>query len=233
MKNIPISLVFILVLVGCAQHQYQAPQDTYAQQQSARLRGQSNEWNMAKQTCISNLKANPSVQLVYAEVFYENNSSPNKVELMSSTAKVTEKQKKAVLEYLSLNQACRAIDTQYGNSFPTIVSAMSAYYGDMDIVYAKLLSKEITIGQANREKTTRLSKLNSDTTNASQEIDNKLSSQHNQEVQATQAQDAQRRAIAAQYLINLQNINAQQQMNNKPVNTTCNRYGNQVNCTTQ
>ena len=100
-------------------------------------------------------------------------------------------------------------------------------------VYAKLLSKEITIGQANREKTTRFSKLNSDTTNASQEIDNKLSSQHNQEVQATQAQDAQRRAIAAQYLINLQNINAQQQMNNKPVNTTCNRYGNQVNCTTQ
>jgi len=233
MKILLLSLVCVLTMIGCAQRQYQAPQNTYAQDQSARLRDASNEWSNSVQACLVKNKANPSVELVYSEVLYQNDNSPNKVALMSSAVKITEKQKKAVLEYLALNQPCRAIDAQYKYSLPTIVAIKSAYFGDMDIIYARLLSREITIGQANREKASRGSKLMADTTAASQDIDNKLNAQHSQEVQSAQADAAQRRAIAAQYLMNMQNINAQQQMNNKPINTTCNRFGNQVNCTTQ
>ena len=87
-------------------------------------------------------------------------------------------------------------------------------------------------GRNDRHTWSELGKLKSEYANGIAAMNNQYYQQVNQENQARQAEDMQRRAIAAQYLMNMQNINAAQQMNNRPVTTNCNRFGNQVNCTT-
>lgn len=181
-----------------------------------------------------------AIKLVDSQVLYYADSSPNKVELMSSTAKITPAQKQALLTYLAANQKCRQIARTEFSQYPSFLSVYNNYYGDTDVLFAKLISREITIGEANRQKSALLAKAQSDGNQASEKLANQFNAALNQEAQAAQADAAQRRAIAAQYLMNQQNINAQQQMNtqnqinnNRFLNTTCNRLGDQVNCITQ
>ena len=200
-------------------------------------------------TCTENLR-NPdvnkkiasSVAIVDNEIFFQKDDSPNKVTLMASNTKLSETQKKALLELISASQECRNGIKQGLASFPALLPAYENFYGEMDIVYANLISKKITIGQANQEKAKLTAKAKTDYANGIASMDNQFRQQHNQEMQARQAEDMQRRAIAAQYLMNQQSINAAQQMNNqnqlnnqimnnKPVTTNCNKFGNQVNCT--
>jgi hypothetical protein len=65
-------------------------------------------------TCTENLR-NPNINkkvaastvIVDNEVFFRKDDSPNKVTLMSSNAKITETQKKALLDLISASQECR------------------------------------------------------------------------------------------------------------------------------
>ena len=184
----------------------------------------------------------PSVNLIDKEVLFARDDSSNKVALMSSAAKINPAQKKALLDYIQANQKCRAIVRNELGAYPALVTVYENYYGDTDILYSKLISREITIGDANRQKAQLLSKLKTDYASVTGAMNDRFNAQINQEVQAAQADAAQRRAIAAQYLMNQQQIQSQQnianqqnlqnQINmNKPVTTNCNRFGNQVNCT--
>jgi hypothetical protein len=254
MKKLFIVLgISLLTLAGCTQLQYQAQMTPT---QSARENAVSSvNATMSRVTlCTEGARETkpafvgdkrdfslaPSVLLVDKEVLFSKDDDPNKVSLMSSSAKITPNQKKALLDYIQAYQKCRAIVRTELISYPSILTAYENYYGDSDILYSKLISREVTIGEANRQRAQLLSKFKTEYVSATGAMNDRYNSQINQEVQAAQAQDAQRRAIAAQYLMNQQNINAQQQMNtqnqinnNRPLNTTCNRFGNQVNCTTQ
>ena len=83
----------------------------------------------------------PSVNLVDKEVLFAKDSDPNKVMLMSSTAKINPAQKKALLDYIQANQKCRAIIRSELGSFPALVTVYENYYGDTDIMYSKLISE--------------------------------------------------------------------------------------------
>jgi len=242
-----IGIFFVLVaslgLLACAQRQYQ-PSATEIKRDTT-MAGIRNSLDRIGQ-CADGLRMDTSrlgdntdltilsaTKLVDSQVLYYTDASTNKVELMSSAAKIAPIQRQALLTYLAANQKCRQLSRSELSQYPSFLLVYENYYGDTDILYAKLISKEITIGEANRQKSALLAKAKTEFTLASEKINNQFNAAINQEVQTAQAQDAQRRAIAAQYLMNQQNINAQQQMNNKPINTTCNRWGNQVNCTTQ
>jgi len=250
-KTLPILLSALAFLSGCVQRPYvQQMTPTQADRQvsvttinSALSRVQIcseglRETKPAFEGDKRDLSLAPSVNLVDKEVLFAKDTDPNKVVLMSSTAKITPAQKKAFLDYIQANQKCRAIVRSELGGYPALVTVYENYFGDSDIMYSKLISKEITIGEANRQKAQLLAKLKTEYTTATGAMNDRYNAQINQEVQAAQADAAQRRAIAAQFLMNQQNINAAQQMNNqnqllnnKPVTTNCNRYGNQVNCT--
>jgi hypothetical protein len=231
MKTLPFLLILLFGLSACANYGQQ--RQTQAQKESDVLFSKKAEWIKASNSCFDKVNSNPDFKIITTEILVDSESSPTKMVLMTSNAKLSDKQKKVFLEYLPVVQKCRAIDNQYQSYFPEAVAVNRGYFSDMDIIYAKLIAREITIGQANRERASRIAKVQADFVTAESNIGKRLEAQHYQEVQAVSAQDAQRRAIAAQYLMNQQNINAQQQMNNRPVNTTCNRFGNQVNCTSQ
>jgi hypothetical protein len=247
MKILGLVLVTTGLLVGCAQRPY-IPQMSPAQSNMEARKSQLASAHAALQSCGERLR-NPDLNKKTAESFaivansvlFDKDDSPNKLELMSSDKKITEPQKKALLEIVTAWQECRSGMKQNLASFPALLPAYENYYGEMDIVYANLLSKKITIGQANQERSKLAAKRKAEYMNGISAMNNQYGQQINQENQARQAEDMQRRAIAAQYLMNQQSINAQQQMNNqnqfnnsinnKPVNTNCTRYGNQVNCT--
>jgi len=246
--NLFIALLVITLLAGCPKNQNYTNQMTPSQIQAQNAQNTIRDAQRNSVTCLENLRnptSNPeagSINLVDKEVLFFKEDSANKVALMTSSSKINETQKKAIFKYIESNQLCRNALKRDISGFPTLVTIYDNYYGDMDIVYADLISKKITIGDANKNKAKLVAKAKSEYSQALQNLDNRYTQQINQEVQAAQADAAQRRALAAQYLMNQQNIAAQQnianqqnlqnQLNNsRPVNTTCNRYGSQVNCT--
>lgn len=245
----------LVILGGCVQRPY-VPQMSPAQSARESSVTAVNSAMSRAQICSDGLRETkpafdgdkrdfsvaPSINLVDKEILFAKETDANKVILMSSNAKITPAQKKALLDYIQANQKCRAIIRNELGSFPALVTVYENYYGDSDIMYSKLISREITIGEANRQKAQLLAKLKTEYTAATGAMNHRYNAQINQEMQAAQADAAQRRAIAAQFLMNQQNINAAQQMNNqnqlnnqllnnKPVNTKCNRLGDQINCT--
>ena len=247
-KILGLLLVTAGLLVGCVQRPY-IPQMSPAQSNMEYRKSQLNSALADFKTCqekLRNAETNKKTAQAYvivdSSVLFAKDDSPNKVTLMSTDTKITEPQKKALFEVIASVQECRASIKQGLSSFPELLPAYENFYGEMDIVYANLLSKKITIGQANQEKSKLAAKAKTEYMNGISAMNNQYGQQVNQENQARQAEDMQRRAIAAQYLMNQQSINAAQQMNNqnqlnnqinsnKPVTTNCNKFGNQVNCT--
>jgi hypothetical protein len=247
-KILGLLLVMSGLLAGCIQRPY-IPQMSPAQSNMEARKSQLESALGNLKSCGErirnpelNKKTAQSFVIVANSVFFDKDDSPNKITLMSSDAKITEPQKKALLEVVTASQECRSIIKEGLRSFPALSPSYDNFYGEMDIVYANLLSKKITIGQANQEKSKLVAKAKAEYMNGISAMNNQYGQQVNQENQARQAEDMQRRAIAAQYLMNQQSINAAQQMNNqnqlnnqinnnKPVTTNCNRFGNQVNCT--
>lgn len=247
MKKLQVLLLSVVTLLtGCAQQQYVSQRSPT--QINMYLTQEKIESGMAYlKACNENIR-NPKIYSNYAEaymvvdssVIFANDNSPNKVSLMASDAKITEPQKKALLVALSGAQLCREIIKDKFGSLPSLLSSFENSYGDMDIVYANLMSKKITIGQANQERAKLIAKAKNEYANAMASMNSQYNQQINQENQARQAENMQRRAIAAQYLMNQQAINAQQQINQqnqlnnrRPVQTDCYSIGISVSCTSQ
>lgn len=243
-KKIFSITVCLVGISGCAQHQYVPTQSEINKNNSINT---VNAAQVNLKTCQDGVRGsgqNPktlaAIEIVDKQVIYANADSPNKLELMSSTAKINDKQKNALLESISAFQKCREGIKSDLRSFQTLAVTYENFYGEMDIVYAQLISKKITIGDANTQKSQLALKAKTAYTTATSNLDNQYNSAINQEQQARQAEEMQRRALATQYLMNQQAISAQQQINqqnqinnNRPVNTNCYKIGNSVNCTTQ
>lgn len=237
--------IAFLSISGCVQRQYVPTQGEIRKSNSVAIvnAAQTNFKNCT--ASLTSPEQNPktlaAIEIVNKQVYVEKDDSPNKLELMSSNAKLNEKQKTALLEVISASQKCRSGIKSDLSSFPTLSIVYENFYGDLDIVHAQLLSKKITIGEANTQKAQLQSKAKSAYTAATSNLDNQFNSAISQEQQARQADEMQRRALASQYLMNQQAINAQQnianqqmlqnqQNNNRVINTNCTRMGNSVNC---
>lgn len=244
MKKLFLAITTILSISGCIQRQYIPTQSEINKSNSvATVNTAQNNLKICTDSVRGsgqNPKTLAAIEVVDKQVIYANDSSPNKLELMSSTAKINDKQKNALLESISAYQKCRAGIKSDLQSFQTLAVTYDNFYGEMDIVYAQLISKKITIGEANTQKSQLISKAKTAYTTATSNLDNQYNSAISQEQQARQADEMQRRAIASQYLMNQQAISAQQQINQQnqinnrtPVQTNCYKIGNSVSCTSQ
>lgn len=232
-----------LLLASCAQRQYQPTAGEIQRNNSVQI---ENSAQSRLRQCTETAEAIPEVganaKLVDSQVLNLKVDSPNRLELMTSEARITEVQKKALLAYLAATQSCRTGIKNDLSQIPPLFTLIDVYQGEMEILYARLISRKVTIGEANQQRAQLFSKLRTDYSAATQNLNSQFNSQISQELQARQQEDSQRRALAAQYLMNQQAIQSQQnianqqrlqnQMNqNRPVTTNCNRFGNQVNCT--
>lgn len=252
MKRILLPILCLILLVGCIPAYYQQPQMSSSQMARERAVETVNGAFSRAIECGNNLREGKllgssevhqplkdAAKIVDQEILVRNDSAPNKLELLSSTAKMTPKQKKALLDLLTAAGSCRKALTDGLSGYPSILAAVNSRYGDNDITYSKLISRKITIGDANQEMAQTFIRYSKEYNAATGSLDNQFNAQINREYQAAQAEEMQRRAIAAQYLMNQQAINAAQQINNqnqinnnRPRNTSCNRYGNTIDCTT-
>ncbi len=106
MKSISLLFVALLTLSGCAQRQY-VP--TQAQNQANFLNSKGTEMKQRVDECTSQVHTTPAAKIIDDQVIFWKPESANKVTLMASTAKITEAQKKALLEFLQASQKCREI----------------------------------------------------------------------------------------------------------------------------
>lgn len=237
-----IAVASMSILTACAPWQYQLTPAEAAMDRTSKTHESAQIRNEA---CFASALANPEIapsyKIVEEQIIFTRLDSQNKLSLMSSNAKITEPQKKALLTFLTAVRPCQNEIINDLKTIPSLSAILSNYDGDLDILYSNLISQKITIGEANQQKSKLVSKRRTDYAAAIQNLNNQLYTQINQESQANN----QRRAVAAQFLMNQQAINAQQnlqyqqnqqnllnQMNqNNPVTTRCNLFGNQVNCT--
>jgi hypothetical protein len=159
------------ILVSCTSAPYkeyneQKQSEFLAQKQSSagetNARNFKDTWDkgIAKaNNCIEQSTKDPSSLLVSKEILFVKLDSPNKIELMSSTAKITPTQSKALLASTQVSTPCRQEILEIFTSYPQIRAVYANYYGNLDIIYADLLSKRTTIGEANKQKALLLEKV--------------------------------------------------------------------------
>lgn len=237
------------MLAGCVAKQYVPTQTELQRSKDIELVDAAQARFASCQENIINPKLNPKIaaadKLVSNEVMIASEESTNRFDLMASNAKITDKQKTALIEVINANLGCyREIETALQN-FPTLSIHYANLRTERDVIYANLINRKISIGEANTQLLTLVAK----TKKAYVESINILNSNYqkniNQELIARDNRAAQDRAIATQLFINQQNINAQQnivnqqlmqnqlnQLNNRrSINTNCSQIGNSVNCT--
>ncbi len=135
-----MSAISLLVLVGMAEVSIaQQPNQPSAQVQQS---------NMARIECSRNLRKTPSGMVVEKDILLVSPNQPNKYDLLSSKARLSEPQKKSLKDYLAEADKCDqlTIDALRGNvMLPPFEKGKIA----KEVLYAKLLNGQVSIGEAN------------------------------------------------------------------------------------
>ena len=139
------------MLIACApiqQQSYQAPAQTQAQIQTSQIQSRIRSGNAASAECNKAARATPAGEIVVKNILVTDEAQPNKFDLLSSKARLNEAQKKALKEFLAAISACRQkrLDGLAGTPSQSIQSKANA---DKDLVYTKLLTGQMTVGDAN------------------------------------------------------------------------------------
>jgi hypothetical protein len=201
-KLLLVSTISMTTLLGCAQqyqNQYQY-QPTSAEIRSRDLNFTSRRVNSDTKECFEKIQTNDVVKYVSQNILYTESAKLNKLTLMSSNKKLTDSQIKSLLDYFAVVQECREITLNGWSQYTQYQTLYKNYFSDLDILYAKLVAKEATIGQTNREKSERFSKFNSEWASLNANTGSQFERQHNEEQRGREADLNARRAMAAQYL---------------------------------
>ncbi|MBU3607537.1 hypothetical protein [Polynucleobacter nymphae] len=159
-----ITMLLVQILSGCTPAPYRQSnyqQSNYQQstnQQSSfgnvpmKLASSMDISNSNFQECSKKVDSSPNGSLVYKDVLYRHYSDPNRKSLVESTAKITAIQSKALSELLPFFQQCLQARITPLKDYPLITSAYKAEQDRLKLVYLNLISKKITIGEANFQK---------------------------------------------------------------------------------
>lgn len=221
-----LTISIFLTLAGCAQRQnqqsqYYSQQMSLAQANRNQLANTVKNANEAVESCTNSLQDDPATKIVYDQIIIRRIDSPNKLQLLSSQAKLNQSQIAALTKAWQLGQNCRQIHIDRLSDYPTIAKTRKDYYSDMDIVYANLLSKKITIGEANLKKVELMNRSANEGSAAYQKIidgyNGRVEQARVQAYQAQQQDQARREAdnersrlAAAAFLQNMSNQKAAQ-----------------------
>jgi len=100
--------------------------------------------------CVNQDKMSDAAKVVNEEVFEIVPKSVHKENLFLSKNTITDEESAALISYLDTSHQCRVISSQF--PVPELKNIYASFYKQVDLVYAELLSKKITIGEANKEK---------------------------------------------------------------------------------
>jgi len=147
--KIALLSVSFSMLAGCNQMR---PQQSYApaavapQQNS--VAEQVRSGMQAANECSKNHRATPNGKIVESSIIVLNDNQTNKYELLSSKARLSESQKKAFKQYLSDLNTCRNLYLDAYRGLPD-QPIIKKDYAFRDIIYGKLLSGQMAVGDAN------------------------------------------------------------------------------------
>ena len=238
-------IIFTIVVTGCAQPpNYFAHQNVYTSQASVEKERQgrlARDSQEAGAACTAKAKESSSYQVVEKNII-PTDSNPNRLTLLASKAKLNDAQKKALREYLALSTPCRKIYIDAAKGLP-FAAPMEKAVSQYDLIYAKLLSGQLTIGEANEQLIITEQTMKSELSAIQNNVNQGLEASHNAEIQnAQQRRAAEIQAAQQQQIINQQQMKYQQDIWNKatpkPVpapqqtNTNCMNLGaGMVSCT--
>lgn len=139
------------LISACApiqQQSYQAPAQTQAQIQSNQIRANVQAGNSASISCAKAARESAAGQIVEKNILVFDESQPNKFDLLSSKLRLTESQKTAFKKFLSDSAECRKkrLEGLAGTSSQSIQVKVNS---DKDMIYTKLLTGQMTVGDAN------------------------------------------------------------------------------------
>jgi hypothetical protein len=145
---ISTSCLFVSACAPIQQQTYQAPAQTQAQIQAAQIRSNLQNANSASTACAKAARESSAGQIVAKNILVMDEAQPNKFDLLSSKARLTEAQKTAFKQFLTASAECRKkrLDGLAGTSSQSIQIKVNS---DKDLVYTKLLTGQMTVGDAN------------------------------------------------------------------------------------
>lgn len=205
--------LLLVSLAGC---------QTAAQQQFSHMNTDMSSTNDAVKACNLTVSSKPEYSALFAHAPWE--GRPSLAQLADQT-KITDRERTLFIALASDYEPCRQIrldglskvDRRAGD-------VLSASYVESDKVRVDLIQRKIGWGEYVTKMTEIANRRRSNLQEAEQNAVNGLNAQHQQEL-------ARRAAVAQQ----MSEYNQRQQLinsMNRPVNTSCSRFGNQVNCTT-
>jgi len=178
---------------------------------------------------MAELRSTPAAAVIAAKATLNGLEQPN-IELLADTSYATDEDKAALATYSRARARCRELGDGYrGTVIPAAIKLrQDATFAGTTTLLARLYAGQITWGQFNSERGSAMRE-------AQLEIMQTAS-----RMQAAEQEQRQRAATAfSNGLAQQQQIQFQQQMlnqqiyqQNRPVQTNCNRFGNQVSCTT-
>lgn len=242
MKIILFSAGLLLIAAGCAQinrpTQYPQGYMTSAQAQSDQLKRKMAFGYQGNAECNKELRESIIGEQVAKSILIISEDQPNKYDLFSSKSKLNEAQKKTLKTYLTEGEKCRKIllESSSGTPFSTQIIKRNS---ELDSIYVKLLSNQITVGEANLAREKLRIRNQEEMAAIDKSVGDSFQNSHNAEVANAERKRAEEvRAYQQQQLINQnqqiitnQIIRDMQPKVAPTVNTNCTRIGNSVNCT--
>lgn len=244
-KNKLALIVFSVMASGCSPYnqvsQYPQGYMTSSQVQSDQLSRKMKLGFDNLNQCSKELMATPIGQQATKSILVMSDAQENKYDLFSSKSKLNESQKKLLKSFLAEQNKCTKMLADAASGTPYAI-AITKRYSDNDAVYMKLLSGQMTIGEANLARDQIRIKSREEVMAIGKSLDDGFSNAHNAEVASIERRRAAEiQAVQQQQIINQnqQIINNQIMQNMKPsaprtpIQTDCYRMGNSVSCTTQ
>lgn len=186
--------------------------------------------------CINDVQSNPKYSSLSKYMPPQNDDFT--MEQLSNQSIPTIAEAKLYTQFSNDMKSCKKTFLEASNkTSPLLGSVVLNTNTRTDNVSVEIIQRKITWGEAARRFKEISAAANADYMQAAAQIDNSLNQQHQAEMQQRQEAGAamQRAGYAMQQsAYQQQMLNQNQQIinnMNRPVNTTCNGFGNTVNCT--
>ena len=210
---------------------------TNAQMQFNQYNKLINEAKSNLDNCMQNASNASHSQKIFQKVMVWDSNPPNKLELLSSSEKLSNDLKNDFISTVNDLNLCRGNFAKelsiFNSEFSQIVTNSQ---NKIDEINVELLQKKITIGEFNRKYSIIKEHTNMEGDRAYKNLTSELENRHYQEVNNRQrsSQQAYDNYLRQEILRQQQEaINQQSLRNSQPINTNCYRSGNYVNCTTR
>ena len=189
--------VTAIVLTGCGGGNYQqnnTPQLSPSQKLSRQYVDDIKRSNQLTKDCSEAVNKTDEAVLIHKEVLFAAQSDSNAKDLMSSKQRINAKQSAALEKFIIAQKSCRGLRIDSLRNVPYLASAYLDYFKKSDELDSQLLSKKITIGEANQKVVTLLQERTVNMHEARQKITADLGAMRQKEISLA----LQQQGVAAQ-----------------------------------